>query len=135
MALAQGSVDALVGATSPFLTVATDLVAATPDERTMVFVMAHELGHMFRAHTSPLIVRKYDFWYDKGPAQAQRPVPAADTAVLGAEYKALNRSGIVLDQVQGSTLPVSLRPLPLMAAAFTDTLRSQSDPGANGLGV
>jgi hypothetical protein len=133
-ALAHGSVDALVPATSPFLTVGTDLVASFTDERTMVFVMAHELGHMYRAHTSPLTVRKYDFWYDQGPIKATRPLPAADAATLGAEYRAVNRSESALDQAQGSTLPVALRVLPLMAAVFTDNL-APSNPGVAGLGM
>jgi hypothetical protein len=115
--------DALVIATSPYLTVATDLVSITSDERAIAFVMAHELGHMFRAHTSPLTVRKYDFWFEAGPSAAKRPVPAASADKLAAQYRALVRTPIALDAVTGSALPRQLRLLPVLAAFYTERVR------------
>ena len=109
--------DVVVLATSPYLTIATDLVSILADEKSMAFVMAHELGHMYRAHTSPLTERKYSFWYDDGPNVAKRPVPSARDAELQATFRRVTRVASPLDAVAGSTLPVRTRPALLALAS------------------
>jgi hypothetical protein len=74
-----------VFATSPYIHVTTDLIAAV-DERTLAVVLAHELGHYYRAHVTDAVLQKYDFWYDTEIDRKKRPVPAANAAALQAAY-------------------------------------------------
>lgn len=78
-------------ASSPFIHVSSDLIAAL-DEGTMQFVLAHELTHYYRSHSSPLVTRKYGFWYDEDPSQPLRPVPTGDAAALQAAYIEISAS-------------------------------------------
>lgn len=105
-------------ATSPFLTIASDLVSLMTDEKSMAFVMAHELGHMYRAHSSPLTERKYSFWYEDGPNLAKRPVPSARDAALRATLARVSRTASPLDAVTESSEPVRTRAA-LVALAHT----------------
>lgn len=114
--------DVAVLATTPFVTLSTDLVSLL-DEEAAVFVMAHELGHMYRSHSSPLVVRKYDFWYDSDVDGSKRPVPSADSEALKATLVRISRTQAGLDAVEGARLQVRGR-LPLVtlgkAGAFDD---------------
>lgn len=92
--------DVATVATSPFVTVSTDLVAML-DEKAMAFVMAHELGHLYRAHSSPLTARKYDFWYEQGADVPRRPVPSSESAELQRIYAQLVRQDGPLERVTG----------------------------------
>ena len=107
--------DVVTVATSPFIVFATDLVSQL-DENTTVFVMAHELAHMYRAHSSPLVERKYDFWYDHGPNVAKRPIPSARHQELQATYERVTRAANALDYVGDAQLHARSR-LPLVGLA------------------
>ncbi len=61
-------------------------------EPAMVVVLAHELGHYYRAHGSAAYDGKYDFFYERTAQEPQRPIPAADAEALGAAVKRLGES-------------------------------------------
>lgn len=61
-------------------------------EPAMIVVLAHELGHYYRAHGSAAYDGKYDFFYERTAHEPQRPVPAADAEALGAAVKRLGES-------------------------------------------
>ncbi len=104
-------------ATTPFLTFSSDLVAMMPSERALVAVLAHELGHMYRAHSSPLTERKYGFWYDDGAHTAKRPVPSALDSQLRGEYTRLVRTAHATDAIVGAHFHVRSR-LPILGLAY-----------------
>ncbi len=74
-----------VFATAPYIHVSSDLIAAV-SERTLAVVLAHELGHYYRAHVSEATVQRYNFWYDSEPDRKKVPVAAANAADLQAKY-------------------------------------------------
>ncbi|RYZ59161.1 MAG: hypothetical protein EOP08_15675, partial [Proteobacteria bacterium] len=104
-------------ATTPFVTFSSDLVSILPTERALVAVLAHELGHMYRAHSSPLTDRKYDFWYDDGAHTAKRPVPSALDAKMREDYKRLVRTAHAIDDVAEARFHVRSR-LPILGLAY-----------------
>lgn len=75
-------------ATSPYIHVTSDLIAAV-SERTLAIVLAHELGHYYRAHVSDAVIQRYNFWYDSEPDRKKLPVPAANATDLQAKYAEL----------------------------------------------
>ncbi len=75
-----------VFATTPFIHITTDLLGKL-DEREAVLVLAHELGHYYRAHTSPLSKPKYGFWYEQDPTQPGRPVPSERAREIDTHYR------------------------------------------------
>lgn len=74
--------------TAQYVHVSSDLIAAV-SERTLAVVLAHELGHYYRAHVSDAVIQKYNFWYDSEPDRKKLPVPAANAADLQTQYSAL----------------------------------------------
>lgn len=103
-------------ATTPFITFSTDL-ASILDEDAIAFVMAHELGHLYRAHSSPLTARKYSFWYDDGPAVPKRPVPSVESTELTSIYARVARQASPVDHVEGARLQVRSR-LPVVTLGY-----------------
>jgi Zn-dependent protease with chaperone function len=73
-------------ATSQYVHVTSAMIALAKDEQGLVGVLAHELGHFYRAHVvSELVLGKYNYWYEqKDPPQPIQPPPAADAAQLAA---------------------------------------------------
>lgn len=72
--------------TSPYVHFSTDLLYRL-NEKTVAVVLAHELGHYYRAHVSPFFQQKYNFWFDRDSSSARRPVPASNAAELEAAYR------------------------------------------------
>lgn len=71
--------------TSPYIHVSTDLVQSLPEE-TLVVVLAHELGHYYRAHVSDAKLQRYNFWYETEVDRKQLPVPSAVATQLQTAY-------------------------------------------------
>lgn len=59
------------------------------DEKGAAVVLAHELGHYYRAHSSTATPDRYDFWFDRERALPERPVPVADQVKYKADYERL----------------------------------------------
>lgn len=77
-----------IAGTGQYIHVSTDLIASL-DEKAMVLVLAHELAHYYRAHTSEAKTATYNFWYDNEIDRKKRPVPAANAKQLADQYAAL----------------------------------------------
>ena len=71
--------------TSPFIHMTTDLIASV-SEPAVVLVLAHELGHYYRSHTSEAAVQRYNFWYETEIDRKKVPVPSASATALQAAY-------------------------------------------------
>ncbi|MCA2959363.1 MAG: M48 family metalloprotease [Silvanigrellales bacterium] len=67
---------------SPYVHFTTSMIALAPAENGLVGVIAHELGHYYRAHViGKLLSEDYDYWYKEGiPRKPGRPqkVPEHD---------------------------------------------------------
>lgn len=74
--------------TAQYVHVSTDLIAAV-SERTLAVVLAHELGHYYRAHVSDAVIQHYNFWYDSEADRKKIPVPAANATDLQTQYSAI----------------------------------------------
>lgn len=72
--------------TAQYVHISTDLIAAV-DERTLVVVLAHELGHYYRGHVTDATIQHYNFWYDTEADRKKVPVPATNAAQLQADYE------------------------------------------------
>lgn len=72
--------------TSPYVHFSTDLLYRL-NEKSAAVVLAHELGHYYRAHVSPFFQQKYNFWFDRDSSSARRPLPAANAAELEKAYR------------------------------------------------
>lgn len=73
---------------SPYIHYSTDLLSVL-DEKTALLILAHELGHYYHGHQSPLVGQKYGFWYDQDPNAPRTPVPAAEAKELEKVYRAV----------------------------------------------
>jgi hypothetical protein len=75
-------------AASPFIQITTAMLALAKDENQVVGVLAHELGHYYRAHiVSDLVMGKYNFWYDqKNPRGLTPPSPSPDAVTLEERF-------------------------------------------------
>ncbi len=118
-----GTDELVLPATTQFVVVSTDLIAKVTSELSMRFVLAHELGHLYRAHSSSLTPSKYKFWYEVGFSQPRRPVPASDQVRLKAKYDYKPLVPDALWDVSAAVLPASLRTLPLTLAKITESSR------------
>lgn len=119
--------DVGVFATSPFVTFATDYVSIL-DETSLAATLAHELGHFYRAHSSPLVSRKYDFWYENDDG-SKGPVPSAESETLRATYARVIRPVGALDSIEGAKLHVRTR-LPLVVLGTNDVFSDCADVAA-----
>ncbi len=126
--------DVVLQATSPFLLVTSDFAADMSDESAIAFTIAHELGHMYRAHQSPLTVRKYGFWYEQGPSVAKRPLPAAASAALELQYRNIQRTHTLFDDVVGAKFASRARGLSLLLAIYTEAAKAKM-PAQSDLGI
>jgi hypothetical protein len=75
---------AVLAAQTPHVYMTSDLLSRV-DETAALSVLAHELGHYYRAHASSLTVGQYDFWYD-GIDGSNRPVSSARAAQIASQY-------------------------------------------------
>ncbi|MBS2015372.1 MAG: M48 family metalloprotease [Deltaproteobacteria bacterium] len=80
----------LLLATSQHVFLTTGLLANV-DEEGAVAVLAHELGHYYRAHASALTFGHYGFWYE-GTDGRQRPVPSARAEEIAKTYASVLRA-------------------------------------------
>lgn len=71
---------------------ATTSIISKLSEKAFAVVIAHELGHYYRAHGSSAYKGKYEFWYERDAHEAVRPLPAADSQALGEQVKRLSSS-------------------------------------------
>jgi len=92
---AQASDDVAIAAASPFIQFTTDLVSEL-EEKSLVVVAAHELGHYYRGHATVRGHAKYGFWYERENGRKTLPVPASNAAELEAAYKEVVQEGRVL---------------------------------------
>jgi hypothetical protein len=76
-------------ATSPYVHFTTAMVALAREERAIVGVLAHELGHYYRAHAfGEVVMGKYNHWYEQEDPPDQRMPPAsADSHDLEARFR------------------------------------------------
>jgi Zn-dependent protease with chaperone function len=114
-------------ATSPYVTFTTAMLARLPDERALVGILAHELGHYYRAHavSEPLMAR-YNYWYEqKDPPDPETPDPAADSASLQATFRRV--MSVPMPRVPGQKLSYRLT-LPLLDTLATELARVD-EPG------
>jgi len=119
---AEGQGSALLVAATPHVYLNSGLVEGL-EEKAAVAVLAHELGHYYRAHASSLTASRYGFWYETSDA-SHRPVPSAHQGELAARYER------VLSAPQGRTATSRLyhdRMVTLLAKA---TLWLASEPSA-----
>ncbi len=72
--------------TSPYINITSDLIAAASDEKLLVVVLSHELGHYYRSHVSDARLQKYDFWYETEADRKKTPVPSANAQALEQLY-------------------------------------------------
>jgi hypothetical protein len=114
-----GAPDALLLAQSSEVSITSRAIASLADESELAFIVAHELGHHFRAHGSPLVQHDYGFWYESD-SDGKRPVPAAKASQLRAQYEAFFRRPMPLDAVEGSAFEPPVRSFIVAAAAVTD---------------
>lgn len=84
--MAPDGPDTMMVAVTPYIHFGSILLAAV-DEMTAVGVLAHELGHYYRAHMSTLYDHKYQFWYEKDPSVPGRPVSAEKQYQLEQRYR------------------------------------------------
>jgi uncharacterized protein (TIGR03382 family) len=84
MHAAQVSVEAAL----PYVNVYPALVAGL-SEKAAAAILAHELGHYYRAHGATGNAAKYDFWYQRDQPAAVRPTPLADQDAYRTRYEAL----------------------------------------------
>lgn len=84
--IASSSVDTAVVTMTRYVHFTT-LLLSSVDEMTAVTVLAHELGHYYRAHSSTLTEHKYRFWYEHDPALPGRPLPMAQGESLEQHYR------------------------------------------------
>ncbi len=113
-------------ATSPYIHVTSKLLA-TADEVTLAVVMAHELGHYYRAHASEARVAKYNFWFDNAVDRVKRPVPAADAAALAAQYAAIVQGPATIQVAVPGRYSPRLRTFVL--AAIPELLTERTEAG------
>jgi hypothetical protein len=75
-------------ATSPYVHFTTAMIALAKDEHELVGIVAHELGHYYRAHAvSDLVMNRYNYWYEqKERSSAATPRATADSADLAARF-------------------------------------------------
>lgn len=81
---------AIVAATTPHVYVNSALLARV-DEETFVTVLAHELGHYYRAHASSLTSARYGFWYEATDGR-HRPVPSERANEIATQYASVLRA-------------------------------------------
>lgn len=76
-------------ATSPYIHFTSAMIALAEDEHAIVGIVAHELGHFYRAHAvSDLVMGKYNHWYEqKDTPDTIEPAPTPDSAALEATFR------------------------------------------------
>jgi Zn-dependent protease with chaperone function len=76
-------------ASSPYIHFTSAMVALAKDERGLAGIVAHELGHYYRAHAvSDVVMGRYNHWYEqKDPPDPVRPAPSADSPELETRFK------------------------------------------------
>jgi Zn-dependent protease with chaperone function len=95
-------------APSPFVHITSAMIALAHDERGVVGILAHELGHYYRAHAvSDLVMNRYNYWYEQTwPAPDARPTPTSDSASLEARFDTV--MPIPMPRVDGQKLSYRL---------------------------
>ena len=112
--------------TSPYIHVSTDLIKGL-SEPAMVVVLAHELGHYYRAHVSDAVLQRYNFWYDTELDRKKLPVPAANAADLQAKYaEIVNGPRTVQATVPGHYSP---RLRAFLLTGIAPLLTERTEPG------
>lgn len=81
---------AVVAAATPHVYVNSALLERV-DEETFVAVLAHELGHYYRAHASSLTRARYGFWYEATDGR-HRPVPSERAEEIATRYASVLRA-------------------------------------------
>jgi MYXO-CTERM domain-containing protein len=77
-----------IAAALPYVNVYAPLVALLSETATAAIV-AHELGHYYRAHLSTANVDRYAFWYDRAQHAAERPTPVENQRLYGDQYESV----------------------------------------------
>jgi len=110
---------------SHFIHFSSDLLASVGEDA-IVVLAAHELGHYYRAHVSPLFKAKYDFWYEQQPGQPTRPMPAENEAELKQLYEELEQGPSALGgpEHQGIYSP---RLIPFLTSSVTAALSEREE--------
>jgi hypothetical protein len=112
--------------TSPYIHVSTDLIASM-SERTLIVVLAHELGHYYRSHQSDAKVQRYDFWYETEIDRKKLPVESTTATELQAVYAEIVKGP---ETVQSATTGVySARLRTFLLGDMAALLRERQEPG------
>lgn len=97
----------IYGRTAPLATYATSSTIAVTldaitwgDELRVADTLAHELGHYYRAHSNPTVVKEIGFFYRDDPNGPDRPVPAAESATYEQ----------IVNQLRGLATPIRIKP-------------------------
>ena len=73
-------------ASSSFIHMTAKLIAMLDDERSVAAILAHELGHYYRAHVTRL--GEYDYWYEQhSPPRPGKPPAVADSQQFGELFR------------------------------------------------
>lgn len=60
-----GGEEAIIGATSQFIHISTDIFYRVGDFRTLLYILAHELGHYYLGHNTDIGAARYNYIYSR----------------------------------------------------------------------
>jgi hypothetical protein len=60
-----GGEEAIIGATSQFIHISTDIFARVADFKTLLYILAHELGHYYLGHNTDIGASRYNYIYSR----------------------------------------------------------------------
>lgn len=85
MPYAPSAENLVLKASSSFIHITAKMISMLDDERGMAAILAHELGHYYRAHVTGL--GEYDYWFEQhSPPRPGKPLPVADSEQFGELY-------------------------------------------------
>lgn len=87
-ASARGNV--VLSAATPHIYLTSELIARA-DEKTILVVLAHELGHYYRAHSSSLSWNRFGFWYE-GTDASHHPLRTPRAEAFAARYLSVTQA-------------------------------------------
>ena len=119
--------DTAVIAASPYIQFSTDLLAEL-DETTVAVVVAHELAHYYRGHTTARGRAKYGFWYEREDGRKKAPVPAQNAAELDAAYREVVQAGRPLGGPSFASR-YSARTRPFLLTGIVPLLQARTEQG------
>ncbi len=109
-------------AASPYVHFTTAMIALADNEEAIAGVVAHELGHYYRAHAiGELVMGKYNHWYEqRAVPDTKLPDAAPDNAALESRFR--EAIPYPMPRVEGQTLGYRITGLAIdeLPAALAD---------------